>query len=168
MLPDNAHTVTTSTLARLFPVSFMQRGLSDIFNASQQTTAFSTQTTIPHHGSPPSATVDHGHRDLPHQQQHQPGRPFGDPSCTVQLDSGIALVDDDGVDASALEERLRGLSAASEDHDQHRPKLPGQRIAEYENALTPSAPTQAPGFRVIKRSESPRAGMLLSDFPNGS
>ncbi|KXJ92479.1 hypothetical protein Micbo1qcDRAFT_162778 [Microdochium bolleyi] len=141
----------------------MQHGLSEVSNDIQHTITSSTQTTVLQHGLRPSDAADHGHLDLRHQQQ--PAQGLGTRSRHVQVEPGIALVDD-GVDAAALGDRLRRLSTAEDYSNQDRPKLPGQRIAEYENALTPSVAPPAPGFKVIKRSDSPLAGMLLSDFPN--
>ncbi|KLU82676.1 F-box and WD domain-containing protein [Magnaporthiopsis poae ATCC 64411] len=44
--------------------------------------------------------------------------------------------------------------------------MAGQRISEYENALTPTAPKHPPGFNVVKRPGSPSKGTQLTDFPN--
>lgn len=65
-----------------------------------------------------------------------------------------------------LEERLRRLSVGDRSPSE-RPTLAGQRIAEYENALTPSVPRQALGFKVIKRADNETARVDLADFPNG-
>ncbi|KAJ2997163.1 hypothetical protein NUW58_g739 [Xylaria curta] len=70
-----------------------------------------------------------------------------------------------GVPPDSLEERLRRLNA----HDQSpTDRLPpaGQRITEYESALTPSVPRQALGFKVIKRGDNETARIHLDDFPN--
>ncbi|KAI1430334.1 hypothetical protein F5Y12DRAFT_723216 [Xylaria sp. FL1777] len=70
-----------------------------------------------------------------------------------------------GVHPDSLEERLRRLSVR--DHSPaERPPLAGQRIVEYENALTPSVPRQALGFKVIKRADNATARVNLDDFPN--
>ncbi|KAI1852503.1 hypothetical protein JX266_002681 [Neoarthrinium moseri] len=66
----------------------------------------------------------------------------------------------DGVNAGQLEKRLRRLSL--EDTLQ----APGHRISEYENALTPSTPRQALGFKVIRRANPQHDGPQLADFPN--
>jgi hypothetical protein len=71
----------------------------------------------------------------------------------------------DGVDADQLDEKLRGLSL-SKRRGSSRPTPPGQRISEYENALTPPTPRQALGFKVVRRSEPRQDGMQLTDFPN--
>lgn len=70
-----------------------------------------------------------------------------------------------GVHPGFLEERLHRLSA--DDHSPpDRPALAGQRIAEYENALTPSVPRQALGFTVIKRADNETTRVNIDDFPN--
>ncbi|KAL7788939.1 hypothetical protein V8C37DRAFT_387311 [Trichoderma ceciliae] len=71
-----------------------------------------------------------------------------------------------GVSADQLDEKLRGLSLDEARDD--RPSAPGQRIAEYERALTPQVAKQDLGFQVVKRSE-PRPGsdgIRLDNFPN--
>jgi len=131
----------------------MQHGSSEVSNDKQHQDILPTTTTTAQHGSLSSDADELGHYDQLLQQQPR----------HVHGDSGIGLADD-GVDAAVLGDHLRRLSANSEDYG--RPKLPGQRISEYENALSASVPIQALGFKVMKRSESPSAGMLLSDFPN--
>lgn len=71
----------------------------------------------------------------------------------------------DGVDADRLDEKLRGLSLREGSGGRRRPAA-GQRIFDYENALTPPTPRRAMGFKVIKRSDSSN-GVQLTDFPNG-
>ncbi|KAF4444884.1 f-box wd-repeat pof10 [Fusarium acutatum] len=68
------------------------------------------------------------------------------------------------VDADLLDEELRRLSLGH--RSTFRPSAPGQRISEYENAMTPPTPKKALGFKVIKRSETPSDGVQLEDFPN--
>lgn len=69
------------------------------------------------------------------------------------------------IDANLLDEELRRLSLDS------LPTGPfttaGQRISEYENAMTPPTPKKALGFKIIKRSETSPDGIQLTDFPNG-
>lgn len=65
-----------------------------------------------------------------------------------------------------LEERLRRLSVRHQSSAEPS-TLAGRRIAEYENALTPSVPRQALGFKVIKRADNGTARVDLADFPNG-
>lgn len=71
-----------------------------------------------------------------------------------------------GVHPDFLEDRLRRLSICDQSSTGRLP-LAGRRITEYENALTPSIPRQALGFKVIKRTSSETAGVNLDDFPNG-
>ncbi|KAJ6444339.1 F-box and WD domain protein [Purpureocillium lavendulum] len=71
----------------------------------------------------------------------------------------------DALDADQLDERLRGLSLRDSRGSRHRPAAAGQRILDYENALTPPTPRQAMGFKVVKRSDSSN-GVKLTDFPN--
>ncbi|KAM3546273.1 hypothetical protein ARSEF1564_000761 [Beauveria bassiana] len=76
---------------------------------------------------------------------------------------------DDGVDADQLDEKLRGLrlrNAKGSRHNKLFASAPGQRIADYENALTPPTPKQALGFKVIKRSAGEPGGTRLTDIPN--
>ncbi|KAK5998288.1 hypothetical protein PT974_00662 [Cladobotryum mycophilum] len=68
-----------------------------------------------------------------------------------------------GVDADSLDERLRGLRLR--DLGGGYAATPGQRISEYENALTPQTPKQGPGFQVTK-GEPHEGGIQLNDFPN--
>lgn len=71
-----------------------------------------------------------------------------------------------GVHPDSLEEQLRRLSAG--DHSPpERLTLAGRRIAEYENALTPSLPRQPLGFTVIKRADNEISRVNIDDFPNG-
>lgn len=68
----------------------------------------------------------------------------------------------DSITADQLDQKLRGLNV------EDGPSTPGRRISEYENALTPSTPRQALGFKVIKRASPSSDGPQLADFPNGS
>jgi hypothetical protein len=67
-----------------------------------------------------------------------------------------------GVNAHQLDKRLRGLNVRDS------VSTPGQRISDYENALTPSTPRQALGFKVVKCANPSTDGPQLADFPNGS
>ena len=73
----------------------------------------------------------------------------------------------DELDPDTLDEKLRGLSLRGKGSSRSRRAAPGQRISEYENALTPPTPRQALGFKVIKRRDAASDGPQLSDFPNG-
>lgn len=70
-----------------------------------------------------------------------------------------------GLSANQLDERLRGLSFGSGSGEQA--PAPGQRVSDYENALTPPAGGHAMGFKVIKRHDTRSDGTQLEDFPNG-
>lgn len=72
----------------------------------------------------------------------------------------------DGLNADQLDEKLRGLSLGPKKGGR-RPSAPGQRISEYENALTPPTPKQALGFKVIKRTDTRSDSVQIEDFPNG-
>ncbi|KAK5628506.1 hypothetical protein RRF57_004221 [Xylaria bambusicola] len=72
----------------------------------------------------------------------------------------------EGVHADYLEEQLLRLNFR-DSSSSVRPPLAGHRIAEYENALTPSIPRQALGFKVIKRADNEPARVNIDDFPNG-
>ncbi|KAI1817799.1 hypothetical protein GGS20DRAFT_530837 [Poronia punctata] len=71
------------------------------------------------------------------------------------------------VNPDYLEARLRGLNVhdLSSNGTSSTPHA-GQRISEYENALTPTFPRQALGFKVIKRADNETARVNLEDFPN--
>ncbi|KAI1505385.1 hypothetical protein F5X99DRAFT_416138 [Biscogniauxia marginata] len=71
----------------------------------------------------------------------------------------------EGVNPHFLDERLRGLNIKGQP-SAGRPKPLGHRIAEYENALTPSMPKQVLGFKVIKRADTESDRVHLTDFPN--
>ncbi|KAH6607784.1 hypothetical protein Trco_004097 [Trichoderma cornu-damae] len=90
--------------------------------------------------------------------QHQPLS--GDGDGDGDGDAGV----DAGVDADRLDEELRRLSLG-EARD-GRPSAPGQRISEYEKALTSQAARKGLGFQVVKRSEPRSDGTRLDNFPN--
>ncbi|KAI1306956.1 hypothetical protein F5Y03DRAFT_353723 [Xylaria venustula] len=69
------------------------------------------------------------------------------------------------VHPDCLEERLHRLNVGVHSPTERRP-LAGRRIAEYENALAPSVPRRALGFKVIKRVDNETARVNLDDFPN--
>ncbi|EFQ27701.1 F-box domain-containing protein [Colletotrichum graminicola] len=73
----------------------------------------------------------------------------------------------DAVSADQLDERLRRLSVPDTAFSEaHQGVIAGQRVIEYENALTPSTPRHPLGFKVIKRSDPRPDGVQLTDFPN--
>lgn len=67
----------------------------------------------------------------------------------------------DYVDIDRLDDKLHGLNVQDSSL-----LSPGQRISEYENALSPSTPRQAMGFKVVKRATPSSDGPQLADFPN--
>jgi hypothetical protein len=91
---------------------------------------------------------------LEHSRSHSP--------CSViEPNREVAL----GLSANQLNERLRGISLGPASGEQ--PPVPGQRISDYENALTPPAGGHTMGFKVIKRHDTRSDGTQLEDFPNG-
>lgn len=115
----------------------------------------------------PAHTSQHG---FPYPQPDNSS--IGDPRLRSRGSSqsvsvtGTAASDDFEFDE--LEERLRRLSHSSHrSTGKGRTAVAGQRIVEYENALTPSTPKQL-GFKVIRRAQSPSEGVQLTDFPNGT
>lgn len=98
----------------------------------------------------------------PRQQQARLGS-LSPQSARIGATSGSFT---EGVDSESLEERLRGLNHSAS-LDAGSPPLPGKRISEYENALAPSTPRKALGFKVIRRDDALASGVLLSEFPNG-
>lgn len=115
----------------------------------------------------PSKTSSSQHGPLHHVPNGLRQVYSGD-SSGVDPGSAPALRQDSGhdVDADLLNEELRRLSLRH--HSTAQPPAPGQRISEYENAMTPPTPKKALGFKIIKRSETPSNGVHLEDFPNGA
>lgn len=124
----------------------------------------------PNNANTPSSSSQHGpiqHEPIGlyrvHSAASSNSHSSSSPSC--RRDSA-----DDGVDVDRLDEKLRGLrlrSAKGSRHSKLLASAPGQRIADYENALTPPTPRQALGFKVVKRSAGEPGGTLLTDIPNG-
>ncbi|KAF2965215.1 hypothetical protein GQX73_g8365 [Xylaria multiplex] len=100
---------------------------------------------------------------IPSPQQQRDPRSM---SSQSPIDANSLSSLDQGVHPNFLEERLRRLSIRDQSPPTGRLALAGQRIVEYENALTPSAPRQALGFKVIKRAGNETARVNLDDFPN--
>ncbi|KAM5348310.1 hypothetical protein ACJ41O_008134 [Fusarium nematophilum] len=89
----------------------------------------------------------------------------GDSSVPEQRSASASQRDyGQDVDADLLDEELRRLSLGARPGG--RPPAAGQRISEYENAMTPPTPKKALGFKVIRRSDRPSDGAQLTDFPN--
>ncbi len=122
-------------------------------------------------GSPSSTSTPFQHGFPRSQPDDTDGHPLvrtGSSSSRPDSVAGASSADGLDLDADQLEERLRRLSHGSyRSTGNGRPSIAGQRISEYERALTPSAPRQALGFKVTKRSQSPSDGVQLTDFPNG-
>lgn len=121
-----------------------------VTHSNQHLPAHSTQHGLLHHN--PSSL----HRD-------RPGDSTGASPRSISEIRGEPL---DGLDADQLDEKLRRLSLGKPSGA--HATIPGQRISDYENAITPPTPRQALGFKVIKRADGRCDGMQLTDFPNGS
>lgn len=78
----------------------------------------------------------------------------------------------EGVNATQLDARLSLLSGHHGLPHDGSPESPasaaGQRVSEYERAMTPITPRKPLGFKVVKRTDASSNGMQLQDFPNGS
>lgn len=135
----------------------MQQEFPETSQKHLQSNTSTNAPPSPHHGF-------HHH----HQDSNSPHRVRSNGSSTGSVRS---VVEDsrsesaDHFDADTLNERLRGLNLRGR-ISAGRP-APGQRISDYENALTPPTPRQALGFRLIKRPDSRLDGVQLTDFPNG-
>ncbi|KAI1102268.1 hypothetical protein F4804DRAFT_313508 [Jackrogersella minutella] len=105
------------------------------------------------------------HHDPNGPAQHSLQHPSDVMSPRSARDGSIAD-GEEGVNPKTLQERLRRLNGAHEEQNATPSKAPGQRISEYEKALTPAIPRQALGFKVIKRADMSSDGIQLSDFPN--
>ncbi|KAG6050044.1 hypothetical protein E4U17_006601 [Claviceps sp. LM77 group G4] len=70
------------------------------------------------------------------------------------------------VDANRLDEKLRGLALSNIANAACRQSAAGQRVSEYENALTPPISRQALGFKVTRRIDSSSNAAQLANFPN--
>jgi hypothetical protein len=124
--------------------------------SEQRSQSSSPQTSAP--------SNQHGflHHEIGHTLLHAPSSRGSSPRSTVSSECGSV----DGVNADQLGRRLRRLSDRSGRQEERR-VVPGQRVWDYENALTPSTPRQPLGFKVIKRPDSQSLGPKLTDFPNG-
>ena len=135
----------------------MQQGIPEITDTVSQTSNLDLPPSSPQDGF----------------QHHERSSPDGNALVRTRSASpkSVAAGSDrsgDGINANQLDERLRRLSTHSHrSGGRAKARLPGQRISEYEKALTPSTPRQALGFKVIKRPDSPSDGVQLTDFPNG-
>ncbi|KAH9904115.1 hypothetical protein F4778DRAFT_770620 [Xylariomycetidae sp. FL2044] len=146
---------------------FFQQPSETTKQTQQRTTSQSPQSPLQHglqHHDP------NGPVRYSQQQQQQERHPSSDNNNMSPPDPVSHLPDGSSpgpVDAHSLQERLRRLSVHDDgDAASGRPKPPGQRISEYENALTPSIPRQALGFKVIKRADTRADRVQITDFPN--
>ncbi|KAI2606852.1 uncharacterized protein GGS25DRAFT_493469 [Hypoxylon fragiforme] len=137
----------------------MQQELSEVLNQIRTDNTFQTPNSLRQHGlqhHDPSGSAD----------QFLLRQPSGDGATHSAQSDGRAGFLDKGINANTLQEQLRRLSVGDEESSDTRAKPPGQRISEYENALTPAVPRQPLGFKVIKRAGAESSGRQLSDFPN--
>ncbi|KAI1076825.1 hypothetical protein F5B20DRAFT_554756 [Whalleya microplaca] len=139
----------------------MQPELPETSKQTQQDSTTQSPKSSFHHG-----LRDHEPNGPAHHLPHQRSPLSMSPRSVAGGGRDPSAGDDEGgVNANSLEERLRGLNV----HDQQnaaRPKPLGQRISEYESALTPSVPRRALGFQVIRRADSRPDSVHLADFPN--
>ncbi|TLS29818.1 hypothetical protein PpBr36_01266, partial [Pyricularia pennisetigena] len=72
------------------------------------------------------------------------------------------------LDTEQLDKQLRRLSDHKDDDSGRRsePPIAGQRVFDYENALTPSQSKHSSGFKFANRTSSPSTGIQLLDLPN--
>ncbi|OTB20037.1 hypothetical protein K445DRAFT_345208 [Daldinia sp. EC12] len=142
----------------------MQQELSEISNQIQPDSTSQSPKSLRQHGFQHHDPSDEAHGSLlQQQQQQQPSGGVSPRSARGFVGAGVA---GEGVNPDSLEERLRGLNGAHGEPNATRSAAPGQRISEYESALTPAMPRQALGFKVIKRADAGSDGVQLSDFPN--
>ncbi|KAI1470641.1 uncharacterized protein F4812DRAFT_418452 [Daldinia caldariorum] len=133
----------------------MQRGLSDISNQIQPDNTSQSSKPLRQHGFQHHDSSSEAYSSL--LQQSSGG------GVSPRSARGVA---GEGVYPDSLEERLRRLNVARGEPNATRSAAPGQRISEYENALTPAIPKQPLGFKVIKRADAGSDGVQLLDFPN--
>ncbi|KAI2779065.1 hypothetical protein F4815DRAFT_202206 [Daldinia loculata] len=137
----------------------MQQELSEVSNQIQLDNTSQSPKPLRQHGFQHHGLSGNAHGSLLQQQS-------GDVSPLSTRGDAGAGVSGEGVDPDSLQKRLRRLNDARGEPDATRSKAPGQRISAYENALTPTIPRQALGFKVIKRADAGSDGVQLSDFPN--
>ncbi|KAI1342404.1 hypothetical protein F5Y15DRAFT_412910 [Xylariaceae sp. FL0016] len=135
------------------PLNFMQQELHESTKHSQQRSTSQSSDHSKQYGLQQRYDDNVGSTCDPHPQHR------------TRSMSPQSVQDHDGVNPNSLEERLRGLNV-QDGLPAERSKHLGQRISEYENALTPSVPRQALGFKVIKRADTESDRVHLDDFPN--
>ncbi|KAI1386483.1 uncharacterized protein F4822DRAFT_410231 [Hypoxylon trugodes] len=139
----------------------MQQELPEVSTQIQQDSTSQSPKSLHQHGLQHHGQSGPTHYSLQQPQQLSDGR-----SSSSERGDTSNCVAGEGIDAVSLQERLRGLSNTNEKLNATQAFTPGQRISEYENALTPAIPRQAMGFKVIKRAGARSDGVQLSDFPN--
>ncbi len=136
----------------------------------QETTATSERNLVPNNTTTSNHASHHGYaHHEPNGLDRAPSAGSSSSSSSRSRSVRRDSVEPDAVDAEKLDERLRGLNIRATkgfNNSRGRHLVPGQRISEYENALTPPTPKQALGFKVVKRPGEP-GGTLLTDIPNG-
>ena len=135
----------------------MQQEFTETSEQRLQSNSVTTTPPQSQHGNPEQEPLDLGLHRVPS------GGSSSASIASANRDERDSL---QGVDANSLDEKLRGLSHRRRTSGRW-PTVAGQRIADYENALTPPTPRQALGFKVVKRNEPGSDGPQLEDFPNG-
>ncbi|KAI1776974.1 hypothetical protein F4818DRAFT_365672 [Hypoxylon cercidicola] len=134
----------------------MQQELSDI----------STQIH-PDNAQHPQLSQQHGLQHDPNDPTRRPGLRQLSGNMSPQSAGGeSAGIDGEGINPDSLQQRLRRLNNVSIEQNSTRVVTLGQRISEYESALTPAVPRQPLGFKVIKRADGQSGSAQLADFPN--
>lgn len=141
----------------------MQQELTETSQQAPQTNSSNPSRSSSQHGSIRSQH-DGSLDDL------QPGLGSQGPSNFSAQLGKIAASSAAAADVGGLDEELCRLSHGSNDIAKGitKPVAAGQRIADYERAMTRLAPKESHGFVVIQRSEeSSPSRVHLTDFPNG-
>lgn len=156
---DIVHSQNTRRTS-LSALSYMQRQPSESSEQICQSNNTPAPSSSSQHGF-----LHHGPSDI--RQVRSASSSCGSHSASPHSVSELDREPRDAVDADRLDEKLRGLSLHGKlKTSLNRPITAGQRVSDYENALTPPTPRQALGFKVIRRSDS-SDGPQMTDFPNG-
>lgn len=137
----------------------MQQELSDISTQIQPDNTQHTQHSQQH-----GLQRNNPNGPAHHLSLRQPSSSMSPHSAGGDSSAGI---NSEGVNPDSLQERLRRLNNVSNEQNSTRTVTLGQRISEYESALTPAVPRQPLGFKVIKRADGQSGSVQLADFPNG-
>ncbi|KAG5926693.1 hypothetical protein E4U42_003036 [Claviceps africana] len=127
-----------------------------------------------HHDDIPSAPPSSSHHGLPQRHDSSdierarfpPSARRSSCSASSRSVAGGRCEPLDAVDASQLDEKLCRLNRTASARVASPRSAAGQRVSDYENALTPPTPRQASGFKVIRRSGLSSNATRLTDFPN--